>query len=199
MDIKAEHLKQELVFTENKGQVCNQYLQPRHDILFYGVSNDIDFYVLEDGISFQTSLFDYRSRNEPNQKASLINYESEIDSFIFYRTDFKWLGINRNYIIQRSKSKGGKENFYLGNDQDGTCSVRSYDTLFFRNIYDGIDLKWYGNHGNLEYDFVVSPGADYTDIKWKMDGGIEKIITIDQDLLVVTPLGSFKINKPDSG
>jgi hypothetical protein len=30
----------------------------------------------------------------------------------------------------------------------------------YREVYSGIDLVYYGTEGQLEYDFVVEPGAD---------------------------------------
>jgi hypothetical protein len=40
----------------------------------------------------------------------------------------------------------------------------------YPEVYPGIDLVYYGNQRNLEYDFVVAPGADPGAIAWRMEG-----------------------------
>ncbi|MEX1129409.1 MAG: SBBP repeat-containing protein [Vicinamibacterales bacterium] len=40
----------------------------------------------------------------------------------------------------------------------------------YDEIYPGIDLVYYGNHGRLEYDFIVAPGVDPGRIRLRFDG-----------------------------
>jgi hypothetical protein len=39
-------------------------------------------------------------------------------------------------------------------------NIPNYAKVRYRNVYPGIDLIYYGNQRQLEYDFVVNPGAD---------------------------------------
>ena len=58
-------------------------------------------------------------------------------------------------------------------------------------MYDGIDLVLYGRGRNLEYDFVVAPGADPKQIRVSFEGA--KGMRIDSktgDLVVTTATGS---------
>jgi hypothetical protein len=55
----------------------------------------------------------------------------------------------------------GKTNYFIGNDsKKWHTNVPTYAKVKYQNIYSGIDLVYYGNQRQLEYDFVVAPGAD---------------------------------------
>jgi hypothetical protein len=48
--------------------------------------------------------------------------------------------------------------------------IRTFARVRYENVYPGIDLLYYGNHGQLEYDFIVAPGMDANTIRWRFDG-----------------------------
>src|SRR6267143_93297 len=55
----------------------------------------------------------------------------------------------------------GKANHFIGNDPaKWQTNVPTYAKVQYRDVYPGIDLVYYGNQRQLEYDFVVAPGAD---------------------------------------
>src|SRR5438270_274589 len=55
----------------------------------------------------------------------------------------------------------GKANYLIGKDPaKWRTNVPTYAKVHYREVYPGIDLVYYGNQRQLEYDFVVSPGAD---------------------------------------
>jgi hypothetical protein len=55
----------------------------------------------------------------------------------------------------------GKSNYFVGNDRSKWRSgVPTYRQVRYSAIYPGIDLIYYGNQRQLEFDFVVSPGAE---------------------------------------
>ena len=59
---------------------------------------------------------------------------------------------------------GGVSNYLLGRDRkDWHSNIPQYARLRVEGVYDGIDLVFYGQGRDLEYDFVVAPGADPTD------------------------------------
>ena len=68
----------------------------------------------------------------------------------------------------------GKTNYFIGNDPARWhTNVSSYARVRYRDVYPGIDLIYYGNQRQLEYDFVVSPGADPSIIRLSFDGADE--------------------------
>jgi hypothetical protein len=70
----------------------------------------------------------------------------------------------------------GKVNYFIGNDpQRWRTNLPTYSQVRYRNVYPGIDLVYYGNQsGQLEYDLVVSPGADPRAILLAIDAGGQK-------------------------
>ena len=62
----------------------------------------------------------------------------------------------------------GKVNYLIGNDpRQWHTDLPTYSKVRYRDVYPGIDLVYYGNQsGQLEYDFVVAPGADPAPLRW---------------------------------
>ena len=55
----------------------------------------------------------------------------------------------------------GKANYFVGNDPaKWRRDVATFERVRYRGVYPGIDVVYYGNQNRLEYDFIVSPGAD---------------------------------------
>lgn len=60
----------------------------------------------------------------------------------------------------------GKTNYFIGNDpKKWRTDVPNYAKVEYQSVYPGIDLVYYGNHQQLEYDFIVAPGAQPSKIK----------------------------------
>ena len=60
----------------------------------------------------------------------------------------------------------GKANYFIGNDpKKWRTDVRTYGKVQYRDVYPGVDLVYHGSQQQLEYDFVVAPGADPTAIR----------------------------------
>jgi hypothetical protein len=68
----------------------------------------------------------------------------------------------------------GRSNYFIGNDpKKWRTNVPSYTRVKYEGVYPGVDLVYYGNQGQLEYDFVVAPGADPAAIRFALSGGLE--------------------------
>lgn len=63
-----------------------------------------------------------------------------------------------------------RSNVIHGNDRSKWRTVPNYANLHARGLYRGIDLVYYGNHGELEYDLIVKPGADPKAIRLQISG-----------------------------
>jgi hypothetical protein len=66
---------------------------------------------------------------------------------------------------------GGTSNYFIGNDPKAWhTGIPHYARLSAAGVYDGIDLVFYSHGGQLEYDFVVAPGADPKQIRLAFEG-----------------------------
>jgi hypothetical protein len=54
----------------------------------------------------------------------------------------------------------GTSNYFLGNDpSQWHTGIANYARVAYQGVYPGVDLVYYGNQRQLEYDFVVAPGT----------------------------------------
>ncbi len=74
----------------------------------------------------------------------------------------KLVGANARAAVTGADELPGKSNYFIGNDpKKWRTNVPNYAKVKYQNVYPGVDLVYYGNQGGqLEYDFVVAPGAD---------------------------------------
>jgi hypothetical protein len=86
---------------------------------------------------------------------------------------------------------GGVSNYlHLGNAPDSITGVPHYARLRVSQIYPGIDVDFYNDNGNLEYDLILRPGADPKQIRVALDGQRElRVDSHSGDLVAVMPAG----------
>jgi hypothetical protein len=66
----------------------------------------------------------------------------------------------------------GKSNYFIGNDpRKWKTDVPTYARVKYQDIYPGVNLVYYGNQEQLEYDFVVAPGANPKAITLRLEAG----------------------------
>src|SRR5215469_9719976 len=64
----------------------------------------------------------------------------------------------------------GESNYFLGNNpQAWHTGIPTFGQVRYANVYRGVDLVYYGHQGELEYDFVVQPGADPRSIQFAIN------------------------------
>jgi hypothetical protein len=91
----------------------------------------------------------------------------------------------------------GKSDYFIGNDpRKWRTNVPSYGKVRYEQVYPGIDLLYYGNQQQLEYDFVVSPGADPKAIALNIDGADKMEIDGQGDLVLRAGGGEVRLRKP---
>src|SRR5579864_3303395 len=84
-------------------------------------------------------------------------------------------GANLKAQIRGLDELPGKSNYFFGSDaRRWRTAVPTYSKVAYENIYPGINLVYYGNQRQLEYDFVLAPGADPKQIQLAVSGA-EKI------------------------
>jgi hypothetical protein len=91
----------------------------------------------------------------------------------------------------------GKANYLIGRDPaKWRTNVPTYAKVQYRAVYPGIDLLYYGNQRQLEYDFVVAPGADPKTIALGFKGVERLEIDPQGELLLHAPGGTLRQRKP---
>ena len=114
----------------------------------------------------------------------------------------QWLGARANPEILGEDALARKSHYLSGDPSSWRINVPNYSRLRYKAIYPGIDLVFYGNPELLEYDFVLSPGADPHDIVVRFEGlkavDSKRSVSVDEngDLLLPTETGIIRQHKP---
>jgi sugar lactone lactonase YvrE len=73
----------------------------------------------------------------------------------------KLVGANPKTHVVGLDELPGQSNYFIGNDpKKWRTNVPTYAKVRYKDVYPGVDLVFHGNQRQLEYDFVVAPGAD---------------------------------------
>jgi hypothetical protein len=82
------------------------------------------------------------------------------------------VGANAGAAVTGADELPDKSNYFIGKDpKKWRTNVPNYAKVKLAGVYPGVDLVYYGNQGGqLEYDFVVAPGADPKQIKLTFPG-----------------------------
>jgi uncharacterized repeat protein (TIGR01451 family) len=107
------------------------------------------------------------------------------------------LGAAANAEITGIEQMPGKSNYFVGNDpSQWRTNVPNYAKVHYQRVYPGIDLVYHGSHQQLEYDFVVAPGADPRQIRLGLKGAKKLELTPEGDLLLTTSGEPVRLRKP---
>ncbi len=91
----------------------------------------------------------------------------------------------------------GVSNYLIGNDSSRwRAGVAHYSRVRYREVYPGVDLLYYGNQHQLEYDFVVAPGANPRVIRLQFDGARQMVLERGGDLALRTAAGEIRFHRP---
>ena len=90
-----------------------------------------------------------------------------------------------------------KTNYFIGNDpKQWRTDVTSFSKVRYQQVYPGIDLLYYGNQRQLEYDFLVAPGANPAEITLEFEGEEEVFVDAAGELVLSTRGGHVYLQKP---
>jgi hypothetical protein len=91
----------------------------------------------------------------------------------------------------------GSSNYFIGSDQRRwRTGVPTCSRVRYRGIYPGVDAVYYGRERRLEYDLVVSPGADPRQIRLAFAGARPLRLDRHGNLVLGTPLGDLVQHRP---
>ena len=112
--------------------------------------------------------------------------------------NMRFLGASAMTEFVAEKPTGEESNYFLGNDSTKwQRGIKNYLNVLQKNIYPGIDIRYYSYGGRLKYDFIVQPGADPSRILMKYDG-VDGMRIKNKELVLETSLGVSKELSPYS-
>jgi len=153
----------ELKFEENKGQL------PEHVHFRARFPGGMVF------LEGQTLTFDIFDQSTVDQlsayKAGEITAEELPEHLQCHAFKVHLVNSQRPSAIETEEALDDYVNYYLGNDSTKWASgVQQYHGVIFKDVYPGIDVRYYSQNSNFKYDFIVHPGADPSVIEVAYEG-----------------------------
>ncbi len=104
---------------------------------------------------------------------------------------FRFEGASHEVRIEPLNQVTAKTHYLTGHSPDSwKTNIPMFTKIVYRDLYPGIDLCLYGSSGKLEYDFVVSPGANPDRIRIEVLGGDKSEIDSQGNLVMTTMAGA---------
>lgn len=101
-------------------------------------------------------------------------------------------------VIGEGELSWYKNHLGSSSSQKDITKVKMYSKLKYNNIYKGIDLIFYINNGNLEYDFIINKEGSIEYIKMSFDGVESISFDEEENLLLKVNNEDITILKPES-
>ena len=108
-----------------------------------------------------------------------------------------FVGANPEPIMVGIEETGSRSHFYLGsNPSHWRTNVLGYRAVLYQDLYPGIDLRYYGDGCQMEYDFIAAPGADLNAIQIRYGGANSVSVNSSGELVVQTEWGTITERAP---
>lgn len=109
----------------------------------------------------------------------------------------KLVNANRAASVHGEEPLPGRSNYFVGNDPaKWRTDVSNYTSVVYTSVYRGVDVVYYGNGRELEYDFKVAAGADPAAIDLCFDGAKRLRLDAAGELMIDTGAGEVRQHKP---
>jgi hypothetical protein len=116
---------------------------------------------------------------------------------VMERIKLTFLNANKTPDIVAVDPQEGKVNYLIGKDpKQWKTNVPTYKSVLYKEVYPGIDIKFYGNNRQMEYDVVVKPGADPSQVRFSYEGIQGLNIAENGDLEIELKDGKMVQKKP---
>ncbi|HEX9110806.1 MAG TPA: SBBP repeat-containing protein [Terriglobales bacterium] len=104
-------------------------------------------------------------------------------------------GANSSARVSGASPLPGKSNYFIGNDPSKwRRGIPQFARVEYQAVYPGVNLVYYGDQGELEYDFRIAPAADPNQIALRFDGASAHINS--GDLILATAQGDVRFHAP---
>jgi hypothetical protein len=107
-------------------------------------------------------------------------------------------GANPRPEVRALEERAANSYYFIGNDpMRWRTRIAHYGRVRYAAVYPGIDLTYYGNGSQLEYDWVVAPGADPHRIQFRLaTAGSLRLDEASGDLELAGAGGEIRLHRP---
>lgn len=176
-----------LSFIENRGQVDQR-------ARFYLKGREGTIYFTKEGIVYDLLKREFNDSIRQHEPGKKVDKPGKVSRFSF---TLKFEGALPDVQISANKKLTGTVNYLRGNEPvKWQTGIPLYQEITYHELYRGIDLKVYGTSNQMEYDFIVHPGADPEQIELSAEGTEGLSTDAEGNLLINTPFGPIRHLKP---
>lgn len=209
----AQYGKLPLYFIQNDGQM-------NENVKFYEKGSDHTLFFTERGIYlFLKSRLEQEARNKRSEdrnqsqdtsmtsvplvskgtsgRKEKVAEKREIRNPNIQMIKLIPLDANKHPEIIAEGLQKGKVNYLIGHDPEKwKTNIPTYQEVVYKDIYKKIDMKFYGNNHQLEYDIIVKPGANPSHIKLAYEGIEDLRVTDERNMEIYLKEGKIIQKKP---
>jgi len=107
------------------------------------------------------------------------------------------LGAKPDAAVVASDRLPGKSNYFLGRDpRNWHTNVSQYGRVEYKDVYPGVNVAFHGERHQLEFDYVLAPGADASAIALRFLGAKKLNTDSSGDLILATEAGDLRLQRP---
>jgi hypothetical protein len=109
----------------------------------------------------------------------------------------KLLGAKAQPEIVAGSKLPSHSNYFIGNDPSKWQSgVKQYAEVSYRDVYPGVNMAFHGQQRQLEFDFIVAPGANAKPIRFGVSGAKHISTDASGNLVISSTAGDVLLHKP---
>ena len=106
-------------------------------------------------------------------------------------------GASSTATVEGEQPLAGRVNYLRGSDPKAfVTGVPTFGAVRISDLYSGIDAVVYGRDGDVEYDLIVKPGANASNIRFELEGIRRASLDANGDLVLDTPAGELRQRRP---
>ncbi|HZK76603.1 MAG TPA: hypothetical protein VFD13_06815, partial [Candidatus Kapabacteria bacterium] len=191
----------DIAFIPNRGQLADQFGKPMPEVLYTLDGHGVKFYFTKNSMHYVFSRVEHalacaKDRGKLKQcgEGATLHAWQEAPSppdscskLSLYRVDAHFLGANPDVIISAEEPASNYTNYYLPQCPDGITHVPAFHKIVYHDLYPHIDMVVTSVDKSDQYDFIVHPGGNPSQIRVEYDG---------QDSLVLNGKGNLRVTSP---
>jgi len=160
--VKSALMKQPLRFVKNQGQFHTDHIGQQ--VQFYEQRKGHAIYFTQDGVYLHLVKF-----KDAPVKREIKPGTPEIAANSLIKLSL--IGSAERPEIIPERLQPGKVNYYPGSDSKRWFEgIPTFGAIRYSNVYKGVDVRYYGNDSQLEYDVIVKPGAGLEQVRFSYEG-----------------------------
>jgi hypothetical protein len=111
--------------------------------------------------------------------------------------DLRFVDGRDNAVSEGVDRVAVRTHYFVGPSVSHRSDVANFARVRFREVYQGIDIDYYGTNGQLEFDLTIRPGADVSRVKIAVGGG-DPSLDASGGIVIGSDDGSVILQRPAS-